>query len=60
MGALRGGIYARSALVDVTGQGGFNAHFIVGSLDIGGNGTARVEPSLGATVGRSGAVYLVE
>ncbi len=59
-GALRGGIYARSALVDVSGQGGFNAHFIVGSLDLAGNGTVSVEPSLGATVGRSGAIYLVE
>lgn len=60
VGALRGGIYARSALVNVSGQGGFNAHFIVGSLDIAGNGTVSVEPSLGATVGRSGAIYLVE
>lgn len=59
-GALRGAIYARWALVNVSGQGGFDAHFIVGRLDIAGNGTVNVEPMRGATVGRAGMLYLVE
>lgn len=59
-GALRGTFYAKWGMLDITGQGGFDARFIAGSLEITGNGTVNIEPTEDANVGAAPMIYLVE
>jgi Flp pilus assembly protein TadG len=58
-GALAGTLYAKWSRVTITGQGTYNAQFIVGSILVNGNGNVTVL-SAGGARGRAHRIYLVE
>ncbi len=58
-GNLAGTLYMKWALTSISGQGTYNAQFVVGSMDITGNGIVTVNYT-GQKVGKAPAVFLVE
>jgi hypothetical protein len=56
---LTGALYAKYALANFTGQGTFNAQFIVGSISISGNGIVTINFT-GSSDSISKSVFLVE
>jgi hypothetical protein len=56
---LTGALYAKFALASFTGQGTFNAQFIVGSISISGNGIVTINFT-GSSDSISKSVFLVE
>lgn len=56
---LSGTLYARSASVSISGQGRYDAQFIVGSLSATGNGQITIL-SAGSGRGRANQIFLVE
>lgn len=58
-GSLQGTLYCKWATVKITGQGTYNAQFIVGSMDVAGTGNVTVSYA-GRLLGKAPSVYLVE
>ena len=58
-GLLAGTIYSKWALNSITGQGTYNAQFIVGSMAVIGNGTVTINYA-GQNLGKGYEVFLVE
>jgi len=58
-GVLSGTIYARWSLLTISGQGTYDAQFILGSMAVTGNGRVTVL-NAGPEYGRAPRVYLVE
>jgi hypothetical protein len=56
---LTGALYAKNAVANFTGQGTFNAQFIVGSISISGNGIVTINFT-GSSDSISKSVFLVE
>lgn len=56
---LTGTVYAKWAPLDLSGNGTFNAQFVVRSLDLTGNGTLTLDVT-GQPTAKSDQVYLVE
>ena len=56
---LTGTIYAKWANFDLSGQGTYNAQFVVGSLQLSGNGLVTIHAT-GKNFGTANLVFLVE
>jgi hypothetical protein len=59
-GTLTGTLYAKWAEVQITGQGTYDAQFVVGSMKITGQGDITILSSTGSERGKANDVYLVE
>ncbi len=58
-GYLSGTIYAKWAPFEISGQGAYNAQFLVGSIDVTGQGDVTVLAA-GGNKGKANQVFLVE
>ena len=58
-GQLEGTIYAKWANFKISGQGTYDAQFVVGSMSVTGNGNVTINYD-GDQLGRAPAVFLVE
>ena len=56
---LTGTIYAKWANFSLSGQGQYNAQFVVGSMGISGNATVTINAT-GKNFGRANLMFLVE
>jgi hypothetical protein len=58
-GTLVGTLYAKWAHIQISGQGTYNAQFVVGTMDIAGNGVVTINYT-GQKLGKGTQVYLVQ
>jgi len=58
-GGLTGTLYAKWAKFDISGQGDYDAQFIVGSIDVTGQGNVTILAG-GEARGKANQIYLVE
>ena len=56
---MTGTIYAKWANFDLSGQGEYNAQFVVGSMAISGNAIVTINAT-GKNFGKANLVFLVE